>query len=168
MQAGSVTAMPDAAAGRFECEARKSTLPEPQDCDWPFCGCDPYADKVISSLEESGVLSRRLPEMDRLLRDWAAISKGLGLTERNGNIADFDDELASLIQETARATLRYRDKEPETEANARLISAAPKLLELLKRAQEELRLIRMKDCGAVYDATLRLEMASAIADVEGR
>ena len=24
----------------------------PQDCDWPFCGCDPYATKVLDVLEE--------------------------------------------------------------------------------------------------------------------
>lgn len=26
------------------------------DCDWPVCGCDPYADKVIAALQESGLL----------------------------------------------------------------------------------------------------------------
>lgn len=26
----------------------------PQDCDWPICGCDPYANKVIEALIESG------------------------------------------------------------------------------------------------------------------
>lgn len=24
------------------------------DCNWPFCGCDPHADKVIAAIEESG------------------------------------------------------------------------------------------------------------------
>lgn len=24
------------------------------DCGWPFCGCDPHADKVIAAIEESG------------------------------------------------------------------------------------------------------------------
>lgn len=37
----------------FDCAARKSTSPEPVDCDWPVCGCDPAADKVIEALEES-------------------------------------------------------------------------------------------------------------------
>jgi len=36
------------------------------------------------------------------------------------------------------------------------------LLELLKDAAEELRLIRMKDTDAVYDPTLRTRIASAI------
>lgn len=40
----------------WECAARKSVLPEPADCDWPICGCDPYADKVIAALEEAGVM----------------------------------------------------------------------------------------------------------------
>lgn len=26
----------------------------PQDCDWPFCGCDPAANRAIEALEESG------------------------------------------------------------------------------------------------------------------
>lgn len=29
------------------------------DCDWPFCGCDPHADRVIAALEECGVLNER-------------------------------------------------------------------------------------------------------------
>lgn len=40
----------------FPCAARGSTLPEPADCDWPVCGCDPYASKVIAALQESGKL----------------------------------------------------------------------------------------------------------------
>jgi hypothetical protein len=27
---------------------------DPQDCDWPCCGCDPYADKVVAALLEAG------------------------------------------------------------------------------------------------------------------
>jgi hypothetical protein len=30
---------------------------DPADCDWPVCGCDPAASKVIADLEESGLLS---------------------------------------------------------------------------------------------------------------
>lgn len=42
----------------FECKARESKAPDPQDCDWPFCGCDPYANKVIDAIDESGVYER--------------------------------------------------------------------------------------------------------------
>lgn len=37
------------------CKARRSTDP-PQDCDWPTCGCDPAADKVIEALIEADKL----------------------------------------------------------------------------------------------------------------
>jgi hypothetical protein len=29
----------------------------PQDCNWPCCGCDPYADKVLAALDEQGLPS---------------------------------------------------------------------------------------------------------------
>ena len=41
----------------FACKARQGLSDPPADCDWPTCGCDPYADKVIAALEESGKLS---------------------------------------------------------------------------------------------------------------
>lgn len=53
-------------------------------------------------------------------------------------------------------------------ANAHLIAAAPDLLEALKACLEELRLIRMKDCGAVYDIMCRHDAEMAIAKAEGR
>lgn len=38
------------------CAARRLNLGanDPQDCDWPFCGCDPRADRVLDAIEESG------------------------------------------------------------------------------------------------------------------
>lgn len=39
----------------WTCKARASSTDPPQDCDWPTCGCDPYADKVIETLMETGV-----------------------------------------------------------------------------------------------------------------
>lgn len=45
-----------AAPASFKCKARRTADP-PEDCDWPTCGCDPYADKVIAALEESGKLA---------------------------------------------------------------------------------------------------------------
>lgn len=51
-------AIPEEAKGqKAECAARKAGTPNgsyPQDCDWPFCGCDPKANKVIEAIEESG------------------------------------------------------------------------------------------------------------------
>jgi len=40
----------------FVCQARVSAADPPQDCGWPFCGCDPKAEKVIDALAEMGAL----------------------------------------------------------------------------------------------------------------
>lgn len=47
---------------------------------------------------------------ERLLQNWAAISKALGLDKRDGNIADFDDELASMLALTASETRALFDR----------------------------------------------------------
>lgn len=39
-------------AATWTCAAGRQSLPEPTDCNWPVCGCDPYASKVIEALEE--------------------------------------------------------------------------------------------------------------------
>ena len=40
---------------RWKCGARQRNIgPEVQDCDWPVCGCDPYASKVLDAIAESG------------------------------------------------------------------------------------------------------------------
>lgn len=39
---------------RLQCAARRQSLPEPADCNWPVCGCDDHASKVIEALTESG------------------------------------------------------------------------------------------------------------------
>jgi hypothetical protein len=41
----------------WECAAQKQSTAggnHPADCDWPCCGCDPYANKVMSALDEAG------------------------------------------------------------------------------------------------------------------
>lgn len=51
------------------CHAAKSVgANDPQDCDWPFCGCDPYANKVIAALEESGRMTSAPTNQDKLTR----------------------------------------------------------------------------------------------------
>jgi len=42
---------------RFRCKAREAGSAggsDPQDCDWPFCGCLPEASAVLEAVEESG------------------------------------------------------------------------------------------------------------------
>lgn len=50
---------------KWECGARRQGSAggnDPADCDWPLCGCDPYASKVISALIESGVIKDDPPK----------------------------------------------------------------------------------------------------------
>jgi hypothetical protein len=47
------------ASERWECGALKQGTAggnEPADCNWPVCGCDPYANKVMAALEEMALL----------------------------------------------------------------------------------------------------------------
>ncbi|MCA6114292.1 hypothetical protein J6524_05025 [Bradyrhizobium sp. WSM 1738] len=58
----------------FECMGRKQALPEPGECNWPDCGCDPYATKVVESLLEQGwcdgTVSRQQEDILSLVRVW--------------------------------------------------------------------------------------------------
>jgi len=40
----------------FVCKAKAGNnhAGEQSDCDWPACGCDPYAQKVLDAIDESG------------------------------------------------------------------------------------------------------------------
>jgi hypothetical protein len=45
---------------RFACKVRAAGKTDPpQDCDWPFCGCDEHATKVIDTLQECDLLRPR-------------------------------------------------------------------------------------------------------------
>lgn len=56
---------------------------------------------------------------------------------------------------------------PDAEANARLIATAPDLYEALVAAQEELRLLRMKDTNVVYNPALHLQITLVLAKARG-
>jgi hypothetical protein len=60
-KAGGVTS---GAATTWECMGRKQSLPEPGECNWPGCGCDPHATKVIESLLEQGWGPRPLAQTE--------------------------------------------------------------------------------------------------------
>lgn len=57
---------------------------------------------------------------------------------------------------------RHKNHAWPLEANASLIAAAPDLYRALLAAQEELRLIRMKDHGTVYNPALSTQIALAL------
>jgi hypothetical protein len=41
---------------KWECAAKKKhPWPEPAECDWPMCGCDPKAVAVLAALEDQGI-----------------------------------------------------------------------------------------------------------------
>jgi hypothetical protein len=50
----------------FECKARTGKADPPQDCDWPFCGCDPAAERVLTAIQESGLKLVREPTQEKL------------------------------------------------------------------------------------------------------
>ena len=41
---------------KYKCAARNGSVGanQPQDCNWPVCGCDPVANKVLDTLDEMG------------------------------------------------------------------------------------------------------------------
>lgn len=52
----------------WECGARKQGTAggnDPADCNWPICGCDPFADKVIAALDEMGMLTPLVSSKER-------------------------------------------------------------------------------------------------------
>lgn len=55
----SVTGGPLSSKERFTCQARNYTGPDPQDCDAPFCGCNPAWSECIEMLQECGLLKDR-------------------------------------------------------------------------------------------------------------
>lgn len=59
--AGALDAISDLEGGlrRWACAARAQGTAggnDPADCNWPVCGCDPAADRVIAALQESGAI----------------------------------------------------------------------------------------------------------------
>lgn len=51
---------PEIQIAAWSCKVRAAGATDPpQDCDWPHCGCDPHAEKVIAALQEEGWQSER-------------------------------------------------------------------------------------------------------------
>ena len=46
-------------ARKFECTGRNQSLPEPGECNWPHCGCDPYANKVLEETDYDALRTER-------------------------------------------------------------------------------------------------------------
>jgi hypothetical protein len=103
------------------------------------------------------------------------------MTQRCGELAPNDmmivadlgkrDDGVQLISTVAKV-LSIRQTPEVTQANAafivRAVNAHDDLVAALKRAMEELRLIRMKDCNVVYDTTLRVVASLALTKAESQ
>jgi len=98
---------------------------------------------------------------------WSVRSTGFGEYQISAPASDGGDDW-SVGMAFGAAGFHEIDGEVESRANAHLIAAAPDLLKCLKELREELRLIRMKDTGAVYDVTCRILADAAIEKAEGR
>lgn len=73
----------------WTCSARKQSLPEPADCDWPLCGCDPHADKVIEALNEGGFYVVPGEPNEAMMRegaDYLSVTPGGATNECAGNV----------------------------------------------------------------------------------
>lgn len=67
---------------------------DPADCDWPVCGCDPAADKVVAALQESGVLRTRAPDATEATQAWVnckPIEKLMEFVERTAKQKTTDE-----------------------------------------------------------------------------
>lgn len=73
----------------WECGARKQGTAagnDPADCNWPVCGCDPYADKIISALQEMGLLVNAADQVKQI--EWG-VRLGVTLSVRDRVIEAF-------------------------------------------------------------------------------
>ncbi len=90
----------------WQCGARKQGSAggnDPADCDWPFCGCDPYADKVLSAAEESGQEFRRPLTREGIveaMRDDPYWNDVLGTTDQDARFAHYADAILARFSAT--------------------------------------------------------------------
>lgn len=81
------------------------------------------------------------------------VTRGYTQNDVDGLMAIATQKISELMAQRTKLEQSYDTLKAQRDA----------LLEVVKRQQEELRLIRMKDCDAVYDVALRLDVELAIA-----
>ncbi len=87
----------------FHCKARWGGDPaEPQDCDWPHCGCDPAASKVLAALQEEGYLSPKEAQAQREKLDTARGARDFQVTRA----VAAETQLAHVTKERDEARFR--------------------------------------------------------------
>lgn len=96
---------------QWSCKAQASTDP-PQDCDWPFCGCDPQAEKVIDAIEESGryvPAKASAPPEDGRLRALISEMRTIGIVAGQCSVEAPDNPYAGMAAAEAERALRWAD-----------------------------------------------------------
>lgn len=83
------------------CKANR-TAAEPQDCDWPNCGCDPHAERVINRMIEIGWESPdRIKRMEEDLRHdiVSALERRFGDSKSHGSLSMLAEDISRMIRE---------------------------------------------------------------------
>lgn len=73
---------------KWKCGAMMDSSPEPTDCNWPHCGCDKVASRVMEALAEEGWLNPDEAvwlQEDRARLDWLD-TVNRNANERNGTV----------------------------------------------------------------------------------
>lgn len=97
-----------------QCAARRQALPEPADCNWPDCGCDPHATKVIEALLEQGWSGPRVPQPNLLGRETVRESQNDSIKREIAY-----DQILTLARELGDVTEKLMASEKERRALAR-------------------------------------------------
>lgn len=70
-----VRAIPIPADAKWTCKGHVSTVDGPGECDWPFCGCDPEANKLIAHFQECDMTLVRNPGKENTQSHAAAVAE---------------------------------------------------------------------------------------------
>lgn len=105
--------------GLKTCYALRPADP-PNDCDWPLCGCDPAAHKVIAALEESGHMTKDTGLIVARLREVMRDQIQMGSLVNEPPSLATSHLVATIVQMFA-----ILEDESEAEIRRRINAAAP-------------------------------------------
>ena len=109
----------------WTCKARRTADP-PEDCDWPNCGCDPYADKVLAALEEQA------PGLFGVMRDNEVLKAKLAAAEATQTALQAERE--QIVTDRNHAVHRQAMLETQVaELEATQTAQAHQLAEIIRR-----------------------------------
>lgn len=110
----------------WKCKAQPYAV-VPSDCDWPFCGCDSRADKVVETLIECGWKSDR--EHAQSLASERAAGFAEGVEKAARYLETQGRELDEYAAKDLALTDGFRDRFREEAADCRRNAAAIRALQ---------------------------------------